>query len=94
MTDEKIKEEMPEMEILEGQPCPMCQKNTLTLNQAEREVPYFGKVFLFGMTSPIVPLDFLNFPCKYSSPYHSEPVSIGFPLVHLNKMWSSGCQVL
>jgi len=30
--------------------CPMCRKKTLTLSEAEREVPYFGKVALFSMT--------------------------------------------
>lgn len=28
----------------------MCKQKTLTLSEAEREVPYFGKVFLFSMT--------------------------------------------
>ncbi len=37
------------MEILEKQPCPVCRKKTLTLNEEETEVPYFGKLFLFSM---------------------------------------------
>ncbi|MBU0628403.1 MAG: ZPR1 zinc finger domain-containing protein [Nanoarchaeota archaeon] len=40
-------EEAPE--IMPGQPCPMCLQKTLTLMEAEREVPYFGKVYLFSM---------------------------------------------
>ncbi len=44
MTKEEKSEEMP------GQPCPMCRQKTLTLSEAEREVPYFGKVYLFSMT--------------------------------------------
>jgi len=28
----------------------MCHQKTLTLNESEREVPYFGKVYLFSMT--------------------------------------------
>jgi len=36
-------------DILEGQPCPMCGKKTLTLMETERDVPYFGKVFVFSM---------------------------------------------
>lgn len=36
--------------ILDGQPCPMCMKNTLTLMEDEREVPYFGMVYLFSMS--------------------------------------------
>jgi len=38
------------VETLSGQPCPMCKQKTLTLSEAEREVPYFGKVFLFSMS--------------------------------------------
>ncbi|MGM5485083.1 MAG: ZPR1 zinc finger domain-containing protein [Nanobdellota archaeon] len=37
-------------EILEGQKCPICGKDTLTLTQKEQEVPYFGKLLLFSMT--------------------------------------------
>lgn len=39
----------PEMEILEGQKCPMCGNNTLTLTEAERDVPFFGGVAIFSM---------------------------------------------
>ncbi|PLW80302.1 hypothetical protein C0585_03215 [Candidatus Woesearchaeota archaeon] len=35
--------------MLEGQPCPMCGTNNLTLMEDEREVPYFGMVYLFSM---------------------------------------------
>lgn len=38
------------MEKLEGQQCPICGKNTLTLSEEETEVPYFGKIFLLSMT--------------------------------------------
>lgn len=41
---------MESPEILEGQDCPMCNKKTLTLAETVREIPYFGKVFLFSMT--------------------------------------------
>lgn len=34
---------------LKGQPCPVCGKKTLTLTEAETEVPYFGKIFIFSM---------------------------------------------
>ena len=37
-------------ETIEGQPCTFCGKNTLTLMQQKREIPYFGEVFLFSMT--------------------------------------------
>jgi len=36
--------------VLDKQPCPMCNKKTLTLSEREHEIPYFGKVFLFSMT--------------------------------------------
>lgn len=34
---------------LENQQCPMCGQNTLTLLEAETDIPYFGRVFTFGM---------------------------------------------
>ncbi|MDP2907391.1 MAG: ZPR1 zinc finger domain-containing protein [Nanoarchaeota archaeon] len=37
------------MEKLEKQPCPACNKNTLTLSQEETDIPYFGKTFIFSM---------------------------------------------
>lgn len=37
------------VEVLDGQVCPMCFKKTLTLSQSEIEVPFFGKLFVFGM---------------------------------------------
>ena len=44
----KGKEEGPS--VLEGQQCPVCHKNTLTLTEAEKEVPYFGKMYVFSMS--------------------------------------------
>ncbi len=35
--------------VLEGQPCPVCKSNTLTLREAEVEVPFFGKLYLYSM---------------------------------------------
>lgn len=37
------------MKQLDGQPCPVCLKKTLTLSEDDMEVPYFGKLFIFGM---------------------------------------------
>ncbi len=37
-------------EKLDKQQCPMCGQKTLTLSEAEKEIPYFGKVYLFNMT--------------------------------------------
>jgi zinc finger protein len=36
--------------ILKGQECPICKKKTLTLMEDEREIPFFGKCYLFSMT--------------------------------------------
>lgn len=38
------------MDVLESQKCPMCLKNTLTLTEAEKDIPYFGKVYIFSMS--------------------------------------------
>ncbi len=38
-----------EPSIIHNQPCPMCGKETLTLTEQERDVPYFGKIFMFSM---------------------------------------------
>jgi zinc finger protein len=37
-------------EKLEKQTCPMCKAKTLVLTENEKEIPYFGKVYLFSMT--------------------------------------------
>jgi zinc finger protein len=39
----------PKIDKLEGQTCPVCQKDTLTLTEHETEVPYFGKLYVFSM---------------------------------------------
>jgi len=38
-----------QLEEIEGEFCPFCNKKTLTLRQSEREVPYFGKLIIFSM---------------------------------------------
>ena len=38
-----------DVDVLEGETCPMCQKKTLTLMEAEREVPFFGMLAIFSM---------------------------------------------
>ncbi len=38
-----------QMDKIENEKCPMCQKNTMTLYETEQDIPYCGKVFLFGM---------------------------------------------
>lgn len=34
---------------LTGETCPVCGAKTLTLTEAERDIPYFGKCYLFSM---------------------------------------------
>ena len=36
-------------ETINGETCPMCVNKSLTLYETEQDIPYFGKVFLFGM---------------------------------------------
>ena len=38
-----------QVDTLSGQQCPMCNTKNLTLSETTSEVPYFGKLFLFGM---------------------------------------------
>lgn len=61
------------METLENQPCPICKENKLTLTEIEKEVPYFGKVYLYSMTcsnckyhKADVEVAEKKEPCKYS----------------------------
>lgn len=44
MTEEEKTEEVS------GKTCPVCGQKALTLSEAEREVPYFGRVYLFSMS--------------------------------------------
>ena len=34
---------------IEKQPCPMCLTNNLSLTESEKEVPFFGQVYIFAM---------------------------------------------
>lgn len=43
MADEKV-------EAIKKEKCPMCHTNNLELVEQEKEIPYFGKVYLFSMT--------------------------------------------
>ena len=38
------------MDKLGNQPCPMCKEKTLTLSEDEKDIPYFGKVYIFSMS--------------------------------------------
>lgn len=45
-----MSEDVPQMEILEGEKCPICSANTLTLSEMERDIAFFGQVAVFSMT--------------------------------------------
>ncbi len=47
--NKSIQTEEGATDILEAQPCPMCREKTLVLMENEREIPYFGKVYIFSM---------------------------------------------
>lgn len=40
---------MSDAEVLKGQLCPFCNKKALSLSEEDLDIPFFGKVFLFGM---------------------------------------------
>ncbi|MFH1668496.1 MAG: ZPR1 zinc finger domain-containing protein [Candidatus Woesearchaeota archaeon] len=40
---------MEETNRIDGEMCPVCRTKNLSLVEAEQEVPYFGKVFIFSM---------------------------------------------
>jgi len=39
-----------EAQIVNAQKCHMCDNDTLTLQETEREIPYFGMVYIYSMT--------------------------------------------
>ena len=41
--------ENEKMDILDKQPCPMCHNKTLVLREMDRDIPFFGKCFIFSM---------------------------------------------
>ncbi len=49
LNDWKIMAE-DKIDSLPGQVCPMCKTKNLTLTEMEKDIPYFGKVYLFSMT--------------------------------------------
>jgi len=48
MPEEKKHEDF-DYETLEGEPCPFCHENTLTLTETSREIPFFGVCHIFSM---------------------------------------------
>lgn len=71
--------EQENIEQLREQFCPICKQKTLTLTEAEKEVPYFGKVYLFSMScsncnyhkADVECVD-KHDPCRYTFEVNSE----------------------
>lgn len=40
----------PNIEVLEGEQCPICGEKTLTLTEMTRDIAFFGELSLFSMT--------------------------------------------
>ncbi len=49
MTQQDPVEEAPP-QVIHGEQCPICHEKTLTLMEAERDIPYFGTCYLFSMS--------------------------------------------
>ena len=64
------------MEKLEHQMCPFCRERKLTLTEDEKEIPYFGRAYLFSMQCGA---------CKFSksdveSAEQRDPVKVTFSI--------------
>jgi zinc finger protein len=44
-----MSEDIPGMEVIENEKCPMCGEKKLTLTEMERDVPFFGQLAIFSM---------------------------------------------
>lgn len=44
-----MSEDVPNIEVIEGEKCPICGANQLTLTEMERDIPFFGAVAIFSM---------------------------------------------
>ena len=49
MAEKKEAKQFGKIQTLAGETCPVCGKKELTLTEADDDIPYFGKVFIFGM---------------------------------------------
>jgi len=65
--------------LIENQPCPVCKSNTLTLTEAERDVPYFGLLHIYSMDCSScnyhkadVEADEKHEPCRYELEVNGE----------------------
>lgn len=78
---ENDEEQTPQGDVsqITGEPCPFCHEKTLTLTEAEREIPYFGRCYIFSMDCSSckyhkadVESEEENLPVKYTLEVESE----------------------
>jgi zinc finger protein len=78
--EQSVNADLPEdYNQLDEQPCPFCGQSKLTLREFSRDIPFFGKVFVFSMTcsnckyhkSDVEPAE-ENEPSKYTLDVTSE----------------------
>lgn len=76
---EKVNKEDNAPSIIRGETCPFCHNKTLTLTEAETDVPFFGKTYLFSMNCSScgyhkadVEAEEEKEPCKYTLEIGSE----------------------
>ena len=76
--NKKEEEEAPPM-IVNGELCPFCNNKTLTLIEQEKDVPFFGKTYLFSMNCKScgyhkadIEADEEKEPCRYTIEVDSE----------------------
>jgi zinc finger protein len=65
--------------VINGELCPFCHNKTLTLTEAETDIPFFGKAYLFSMNCAScgyhkadVETEEQKEPCKYTLEISSE----------------------
>ncbi len=66
------------MDKIAGERCPMCLQKTLTLTEDEKEVPYFGKVYLFSMHCTNTACDFKQADVEAEKP--KDPCRVTFTI--------------
>ena len=69
---ESEEELLKNAETINNEKCPMCSNDSLALYETEQDIPFFGKVFLFGMNCSScgykqsdVECESQKDPCKY-----------------------------
>ncbi len=65
--------------VLSGEQCPVCNENTLELREDDKDIPYFGKVYIMSMTcsnckfhKSEIETEETKEPCKFTFEVESE----------------------